>query len=375
VGVTVVDRKTRAARVSVAKRQSGELSEDDSQRATRRARRRIWRGCQELEANCILTIAKRGGFADVDEGWRITAEILAEMKKRRWIVGHLTVPEIHDGSRTDGQRAGANLGSWHFHVATRRPGFFDFLEMHEMVRTIEARIYGNDPWQADQRMISLNVGKRPQGKRYTPATLARYLAPYAAKSIESSPRELHRKRFDISRKREKPEEITIRCQPSETSSPEEIANQLLHRLAPHRQFTSPFQQEVCGVKFWQQSAIDWGTRSVPPEAFHLPSVSVLWSLIPKAHEQPTCDSEAEGRPSDKPGWERAMEVAAECQAFRGNLPPTIAKPARSDGAREQSRVAGCPAASPPNPDAPPLASIIMPWLDSLGALDGESSQP
>jgi len=57
VGVSVVDRKARKARCVAAKRQTGELSEDDSQRATRRARRRIWRGCQELEADCILTIA------------------------------------------------------------------------------------------------------------------------------------------------------------------------------------------------------------------------------------------------------------------------------------------------------------------------------
>ena len=73
VGVTVVDRKTRKARTVAAKRQSGELSEDDSQRATRRARRRIWRGCQELEANCILTIAKPDRRDGAPGGSRVAA--------------------------------------------------------------------------------------------------------------------------------------------------------------------------------------------------------------------------------------------------------------------------------------------------------------
>jgi hypothetical protein len=375
VGITVVDRKARPARVVAPKRQTGTLSEDDSQRATRRARRRIWKGCQELEANCMLTIAKRGGFQTIDEAWAVTGEIVTEMKRRGWIVGHLTVPEIHDGSRTDGMRQGANLGTWHMHVATRRPGFFDFHEMHQMVRTIEARVFGNDPWQADQRLISVNVGKRPQGKRFTPASLARYLAPYAAKSIEDAPRDLHRKRFDISRKREKPQEVTIRCQPSETSSPEEVANQLLHRLAPHRQFTTPFQQEVCGVKFWQQSAIDWGGREVPPEAFDLPSVGVLWALIPKPHDQQPCDSE---QTRDKPGAERAMQWAAQLQAERRNG-STRAKPDRV-GVRERAAVGGCPGPrpSPEATQAPaptPLADIITPWLDQMRREHPESSQP
>lgn len=373
IGCTVVDRKARKARVVAPKRQTGTLSEDDSQRASRRARRRIWRGCQELEANCMLTIAKRGGFATLDELWTVTSEIVTEMKRRRWIQGHLTVPEIHDGTRTDGLRQGANLGSWHAHVATRRPTFFDFHEMHEMVRTIEARIFGNDPWQPDQRLISVNVGKRPQGKRFTPATLARYLAPYAAKSIEDAPRDLHRKRFDISRKREKPQEITIRCQPSETSSPEEVTAALLHRLAPHRQFTSPFMQEVCGVKFFQQSAIDWGTREVPPEAFDLPSAGVLWSLIPKPHDHQPCDS---GKLRNKPGEERALQVAAQLLHER-STGTHRAKPDRVRSPECSGRAASPGAGPAPEPtrapEPTPLAEIIGPWLDQMRREHPEST--
>lgn len=375
VGCTVVDRKARQARAVAPKRQTGTLSEDDSQRATRRARRRIWKGCQELEANCMLTIAKRGGFPDLDEAWRVASEIITEMKRRGWIVGHLTVPEIHDGSRTDGLRKGANLGTWHMHVATRKPTFFEFEEMHEMVRTIEARIFGNNPWEPGQRLVSLNVGKRPQGKRFTPASLARYLAPYAAKSLEDAPRDLHRKRFDISRKREKPQEITIRCQPSETSSPEEVVSQLLHRLAPHRQFSTPFRQEVCGVKFFQQSAIDWGTREIPPEAFDLPSVAMLWALIPREHDQQPCDSE---QPSGKPGEERAIELAAQLMRER-STGSHRAKPDSFGAAGRSGRAAPPAARTAPEPtpgnEPTPLAEIIGPWLDRMHAEHPELGQP
>jgi hypothetical protein len=186
---------------------------------------------------------------------------------------------------------------------------------------------------------------------------------------------LHRKRFDISRKREKPQEITIRCQQSETSSPEEVANHLLHRLAPHRQFTTPFKQEVCGVKFWQQSAIDWGTREIPPEAFDLPSVGVLWALIPKPHDHEPCDSE---QTPDKPGAERAMQWVEQLRMERGTS-HTRAKPDRVRRA-DRPTVGGPSAASshpdvPNGPDPTPLAQIIGPWLDAIAQKERESGQP
>lgn len=372
VGVSIVDRKARKALVVAPKRQTGTLSEEDSVRATRRARRQIWRGCQELEANCILTIAKRGGFPEVDEAWSITGEILAEMKRRDWIAGHLTVPEIHDGSRTDGPRHGANLGTWHIHVATRKLGFFDFKEMHDMVRDIERRRFGNNPDNPEERLISLNVGKRPHGKRYTPATIARYLAPYVAKAIEGSPRELHRKRFDISRNREKAQEITIRCEPGETSSPDEIAGAILHALAPGRQFSTPFKQETHGVKFWQQSAVDWGTKAEAPEAFDLPAPMRLWNLIHQPSVQPTCRQA--NNSEEQVGERRALEEVAAIRLLN-RAPLSRAKPDRTVRGRERPRVAGCPDPGPANPDAQPLWDVMGPFLDAHGLLDGESHQP
>lgn len=368
IGVNVVDRKTRQARLSSPKRSTGTLSDEDNIRATRRARRRIWNGCQRINANCMLTIAKRGGFADIDELWTVTELIVTEMKKRGWIVGHLTVPEIHDGSRSDGLRHGANLGTWHGHVATHRPGFFDFKEMHELVRLVESRHFGNDAWNPAERLISVNVNKRPNGKRHTPATTARYLVPYVAKHIESSPRELHRKRFDISRRAEKPQEITIRCNPSETSSPEEIANQLLHRLAPGRMFTTPFAQEFAGVKFWQQSAIDWGVGPEPEWSLQLPSVEVLWTLIPK----PTDGRPAAAENSEQPGWLRANELAEQVMRERRH------EHHRAQPDRRGGRVDGGQRTPPPAPQPSSesqLWATVQPWVDWMEAEDAESTQP
>lgn len=355
VQASVATRKIRPPKIANSgKRTSGELSEEDALRSARRARRGIWDACQSLGVNCMLTIGKRGGFDSLDEAWAASEAVLDMMKERGWIVGHVTVPELHTGERSDVRGMGLNIGKWHVHVGTLCPSRFDFHLLHEQMKLVEGRLLGHIPQSPAERMINVDVQLRRGRfgkKRCTPASIARYLGDYLGKSIteQEQARDINRKRYDVSRGGTKPRVFNIRCNPGEIVHPNEAVARILHHLAPGRTFSSPWRTEVGGQVVVIQSALDWGVGAAPP-CLDIGDLTArdLWHLIETKVDgsRKTSGSETSAEPrrvghqmtSRQAGWHR------------------LAKPGSGGGRPELAR-SGQP--------APPPATSLVEHLNEL----------
>jgi hypothetical protein len=301
VQASICERTIRTARVVKSKkRQTGKLTEQDANRAARRARRGVWDACQAKEVNALVTIAKRGGFDTLDDAWVAAEAVMELLEERGWAAGRVTVPELHTGERAQriGRGAGfatVNLGKWHVHLATRVLTYFQFRDLHELMRSVEARLLGHFPETPAERQINVDVQlRRGHGsrKRHTPASIARYLAPYVLKDIGvDDSRELNRKRYDVSRDGKKPRILEVRFNPGEVVHPQEAITRVLLHLAPQRKFSSPWKTEIAGQCVLIQSALDWGESEtplpMPPEVLDVTATD-LFALIstPSAAARP-----------------------------------------------------------------------------------------
>ena len=286
VSVIGIERRLRQAKVVRPKRTTGKLSDEDADRGNRRAKKRIWESCQRLQANCLLTLTKRGGFVDLDQAWACKEAVVAELTARGWIGKVLSVPELHDGSRTDGDRIGANVGSWHMHIATNA-GWIPFAEMHAAVAAVDERFFGHTINEPADKLINVNVSKkrgRRLNKHHTPASIAGYLSQYLGDELEDSQagRELNRKRFEHSRGLAKPQVVRLRFNPGDISGMQHAVETIINRLKGRRQGTKPHIVSIgdC-TKVVMQSAIDWGTgpEDLSETLVPLPSAAELWELI------------------------------------------------------------------------------------------------
>lgn len=288
MATTVVRRKVRKEEKKKEKNRTPEQAtwpEEHAARAAARARRRLYDACLERKVNCLLTIAKRGGFEDLDEAWATTELVLNMLENRGWILNHVTVPELHTGKRLRPGMSGINTGKYHVHVAVNKPADFSYREMHEAVREIKRKLYGNSPENPTERMISVNVQTRTRGRRSTPAYCAAYISKYLTKDDWMAIQH-HRKRYDISRGGERKQVVRVRIAATENDVEDaQLLAAVLLRYCPTRPQGGCYIRDDEFVRFAKLSAMDFGQYEHElPEALPLPTPEELAAFWARSAE-------------------------------------------------------------------------------------------